>query len=183
MRIRVLGGLLAALTAILLAGCSSTPAAPPAGDHNAADVAFAQGMLPHHRQAVAMTALAAGRTTTPEVRDLAAEIERAQDPEIETMTGMLARWGAPAPDPAGMAGMSMPGMMSGDAMARLAALSGPAFDRAFLEMMIEHHTGAVQMAATETAQGRDPAALDLARSISASQQDEIGRMRALLARP
>ena len=115
-----------------------------------------------------------------QVKKLAQRISAAQGPEIERMRGMLAAWGAPEAAHDAHGGHAMPGMMGPDAMAGLGRLSGPAFDDAFLRMMIEHHEGAVQMAATETAQGRDPAALDLARSITTAQQAEIGRMQAML---
>ena len=72
-----------------------------------------------------------------------------------------------------MGGMPMHGMMSDAQMQQLAAQSGPAFDRMFLQMMIEHHTGAVQMAQTEQAQGLNPQAKELAGAIVAAQQREI----------
>ncbi|MBF6417356.1 DUF305 domain-containing protein [Nocardia farcinica] len=190
-------------TAALLAGCgddsgdhdthattaSSTTAgattgATGAAAHNDADVAFAQEMIPHHRQAVEMAALVPERSTDPRVRDLAARIQQAQDPEIATMTGWLQSWGAPV-DGGGHAGMgrgdmSMPGMMTDEQMAQLRAARGAEFDRMWLTMMIAHHEGAVQMSRTELAQGADPAAKALAQQIIDGQQAEIDQMRGLL---
>ncbi|WP_280509816.1 DUF305 domain-containing protein [Nocardia farcinica] len=190
-------------TAALLAGCgddsgdhdthattaSSTTAgattgATGAAAHNDADVAFAQEMIPHHRQAVEMAALVPERSTDPRVRDLAARIQQAQDPEIATMTGWLQSWGAPV-DGGGHAGMghgdmSMPGMMTDEQMAQLRAARGAEFDRMWLTMMIAHHEGAVQMSRTELAQGADPAAKALAQQIIDGQQAEIDQMRRLL---
>ncbi|WP_280486475.1 DUF305 domain-containing protein [Nocardia farcinica] len=190
-------------TAALLAGCgddsgdhdthattaSSTTAgattgATGAAAHNDADVAFAQEMIPHHRQAVEMAALVPERSTDPRVRDLAARIQQAQDPEIATMTGWLQSWGAPV-DSGGHAGMghgdmSMPGMMTDEQMAQLQAARGAEFDRMWLTMMIAHHEGAVQMSRTELAQGADPAAKALAQQIIDGQQAEIDQMRGLL---
>ena len=159
----------------LLSGCG----APPPPDHTDADVSFAQMMIPHHQQAVAMSALAPTRASSPRVRDLAARISSAQAPEIDRMTGMLRSWGAA---PGGGMGGGMPGMMSDADMGRLASMSGPAFDRDFLQMMISHHRGAVDMARTELARGRDPQARDLAGSIVGAQETEIAEMQGLLAR-
>lgn len=190
MRTRIVGGLMAALTAAALAaGCSadsSTPAAPPgpgpssaavvSPEHNAADVAFVQGMLPHHSQAVTMSQQAESRASSPQVKDLARRISAAQGPEIEQMRGMLAAWGAP---PSGeMSGM--PGMMSDQQMSQLAAASGPDFDRLFLAEMTAHHQGAITMARTELGQGQNPQAKQLAQAIIDAQQAEITEMEALM---
>ncbi len=194
----------AALTALALAACNSatgssapaattspstgataaTTAGPSAGTsaeaHNQADVTFAQSMIPHHKEAVAMAQLAPSRANSPQVKTLATEIQGAQDPEITTMTGWLTSWSQPT-EMAGMDMSSMPGMMSATEMADLGKLSGAAFDRQFLTMMTKHHQGAVQMATTELSQGQYPAAKSLAQSIMKSQTAEIARMKTLLA--
>ncbi|MFF8943656.1 DUF305 domain-containing protein [Streptomyces sp. NPDC014864] len=179
---------------------SSTPSAGAngKGGHNAQDVTFAQGMIPHHRQAVAMADLVPSRAKSPQVKDLAAKIKKAQDPEIDTMSGWLRAWGAEVPagsssgmgdmpgmDHSGSSGMdhsgsSMPGMMSDADMGKLKKLSGDAFDKAFLQMMIGHHEGAVIMAKTEQAKGAYGAATSMARSIVTSQSAEITEMHKLL---
>jgi uncharacterized protein (DUF305 family) len=80
-------------------GASSDAGQPSAGanDHNAADVTFAQQMIPHHRQAIEMAQLAAERASTPEVKALATRVQGAQDPEITTMTEWLEAWGEDVP--------------------------------------------------------------------------------------
>lgn len=176
-------------------GTSSSAAAPapsgtPAsGDHDPDDVAFATGMVPHHRQAVQMADLAATRASSPEVKDLAARIKAAQSPEIAQMTGWLAGWGAPAPsDMAGtggmdaMGGMGGDGMMSDEAMQSLGQATGTAFDVAFLTGMTAHHRGAIAQARTELSKGVNPEAKKLAASIIAGQTTEIAQMSALLAK-
>jgi uncharacterized protein (DUF305 family) len=160
--------------------------------HNAQDVAFAQGMIPHHRQALEMARLAADRSASAEVEDLAARIEKAQDPEITTMTGWLTAWGEEVPEAAGsaesMPGMDhsahsgMPGMMDGQDMAELEKASGRAFDTRFLTMMVEHHQGAVEMAGTEKADGRYAPAKALADDIVTAQNAEITEMNTLLGK-
>ncbi|MGV9253546.1 DUF305 domain-containing protein [Streptomyces sp. NPDC003697] len=170
----------------------SATASVAQGSHNTQDVSFAREMIPHHRQAVAMAGLAASRAKAPSVKDLAAKIRQAQDPEINTMSGWLKAWGEKVPDD-GMPGMesmpgmhhsasSMPGMMSDDDMAELKGLSGDAFDKAFLQMMISHHQGAVAMARTEQAKGAYGPATTLAKSIVTSQSAEITEMNEMLGK-
>ncbi|VXB09587.1 DUF305 domain-containing protein [Nocardioides sp. AX2bis] len=166
------------LTAPVLAACGAGE------DHNEADVAFATEMIPHHAQAVEMAAMVDGKDVSPEVADLAAEIAAAQDPEIETMSGWLEEWGEPVPDSdqamsGDMAGMT--GMMSADQMASLEAAEGAAFETSWLELMREHHRGAVEMARAEQADGQDPEAVALAEEIEATQTAEVAVIEDLLA--
>ena len=195
----------ALVTAAAVTGCGSTEpsatgsaggAAPSASvspdattPHANADITFATQMIPHHTQAVAMAELAGPRAGSDQVKQLAAAIQAAQQPEIDQMTAMLTGWGAPPPPAGGMAGgvgtdhgsAAMPGMMSDVEMTGLAQASGADFDRRFLTMMIAHHQGAVEMSATELAQGRSPEAIALARRITDAQRAEIDQMQRLLA--
>ncbi|MCO5968470.1 DUF305 domain-containing protein [Actinoallomurus soli] len=158
----------------------SMGSAPATAGHNAQDVMFAQMMIPHHRQAITMARQAATKASSPEVKKLAAQIQNAQQPEIDEMTGWLKDWGASTPAPGGM--HMGEGMMSDQDMKKLDSLSGSAFDKAFLELMIEHHQGAVAMARTEQAKGSNSDAKALAASIIRSQSAEIATMRNLLKR-
>ncbi|MCQ0025427.1 DUF305 domain-containing protein [Streptomyces somaliensis DSM 40738] len=161
----------------------SPSAAASQGRHNAADVAFARAMIPHHRQAVEMAALAPGRAESAQVAKLAEDIRKAQDPEIETMSGWLASWGVEVPEE-GAADHSAhgDGMMTAGQMAELQSSSGKEFDTAFMEMMIKHHEGAVAMAGTERAKGAYEPARRMAGAIITSQTAEIARMNELLGR-
>ncbi|MEG8275655.1 DUF305 domain-containing protein [Streptomyces sp. AHA2] len=193
-------GAATAAAALVLAACgdgadggatgagADTPGRHTAAARNAQDVAFAQGMIPHHRQALEMAKLAEGRASSGAVEDLARRIEKAQDPEIRTMTGWLKSWGEEVPD-AGAGGghhsgpghAGMPGMMSDGEMAGLGKITGRAFDVAFLTMMVKHHEGAVAMARTERAAGRYGPAKDMAEAIATAQKAEIAEMKRLLA--
>ncbi|MEU0150164.1 DUF305 domain-containing protein [Streptomyces sp. NPDC006288] len=170
-------------------GHSSSPSAPASaaasqGEHNAADVAFAKGMIPHHRQAVEMAGLAPGRAESAEVKALAAEIKEAQDPEIKTLSGWLTAWGQEVPAEGDMdhSMHGTGGMMTAEDMDSLEMASGTAFDTAFLEMMVKHHEGAVEMAKTEKADGSFPEAKMMADAIITSQTAEITRMNSLLGK-
>ncbi|WP_245773989.1 DUF305 domain-containing protein [Pseudonocardia ammonioxydans] len=172
---------------------SSAAGQQVSADHNEADIAFAQGMIPHHRQAVDMANLAADRAESDQVKQLATAIQQAQGPEIQQLQGFLAAWGAPeSGDMPGMSqehnmpgmeqnGMSgMSGMMSDQQMQQLEQASGVEFDRMWLQMMIAHHEGAVQMAQTELRDGRNPEAKALAQKIIDAQQTEITQMQEML---
>lgn len=189
-----LGALLFAVAA-LVAACGSdddggvVSGADSGSDvaFNEADVAFAKGMIPHHEQAVEMAILAEDRAESDEVKDLAARIEAAQDPEIETMTAWLEDWDEPVEPGDGMEGMEgdmeggMAGMMSEDEMTMLRDAEGAEFDEQFLEMMAAHHRGAVAMAQTELDEGQFPDALALAEEIIETQRAEIQEIEELLA--
>ena len=193
-----------ALGTVLLAGCGSddTPgtapsstAAPSASgsaqvsaEHNDADAMFAQMMIMHHRQAIDMAKMAATRAASADVKTLAAKIQAAQDPEIQTMSTWLMAWDAAMPT--GMPGMdmgegnssmpSMPGGMSDADMEKLEALSGAAFDKEFLTMMVAHHEGAIQMAQQQVKNGKNPEAVGLARKIVADQTAEVAEIQKML---
>jgi uncharacterized protein (DUF305 family) len=147
-------------------------------DHNAADVEFVQGMIPHHEQAVMMADMAEGRAESDEVKDLAERIKGAQDPEIEQMRRWLQEWDQPeASDGHGMAS----GMMSDRHMADMRRMSGADFDEMFLEAMIEHHRGAIEMAQAVLDDGEHEGVAELARAVIEAQEAEITEMRELLA--
>lgn len=178
--------------------------AQPAGPHNQADITFTQQMSVHHQGAITMADLAATRASSSKVKTLAVHITAAQAPELKEMAGWLAAWapdtdmnGMPNKTAASMGGMggmasgvagsgtsgapsAMPGMMTDAQMAQLMAATGTAFDKLFLQMMIVHHQGALTMAKAETAQGQNPAALTLAKSIIASQTAQITQMQDIL---
>ncbi|WP_069763762.1 DUF305 domain-containing protein [Streptomyces sp. LUP47B] len=169
------------------ASSPSVSAETSAGAHNTQDVSFAQGMIPHHQQAVEMAELADGRAASAQVKDLAARVEKAQGPEISTMSGWLKAWDEKVPesmpgmDHSGMEGMDgMAGMMDSADMDKLKKASGKEFDSMFLTMMVEHHKGAVEMATTEKAKGEYKDATAMAGDIVTSQNAEISEMKKLL---
>lgn len=162
-------------------GSSSPSASSPAAatDHNAADVRFAQMMIPHHAQAVEMSDMILKKQDIPaEVTALGTRIKEAQGPEIDKMTGWLTGWGEPTQMPTGH---SMDGMIGAEDMTKLEAAQGVEAARLFLTQMIAHHQGAVTMAKTETTDGKDAAAVQLSKDIVSAQEAEIQEMQQLLA--
>ncbi len=192
--------LVAVLTAAsVLTACGSTDddSAPTARadssgeEFNDADVEFATDMIQHHAQALVMVDLTMGRSLAPEVQALAEGIRAAQSPEIEQMSDWLTAWGEPIPETVrdhtnahGGGDMEMdaemPGMMSADRMADLEAANDAEFEQLWLEMMTEHHEGAIEMARTEQSEGSYGPAVELAGTIESTQQDELETMTGLL---
>ncbi len=157
--------------------------------HNDADVMFAQGMIPHHQQAIEMSDMVlATQGIDPRVVSLANTIKAAQGPEIQTMQGWLAGWGVSTTttSPSGgmpghdMGDMGGSGMMSEQDMAALRDAQGVEGSRLFLTQMTQHHKGAIMMAQTEVDTGQFPPAVEMARSIITSQQQEIDTMQQML---
>jgi uncharacterized protein (DUF305 family) len=175
-------GAVAAATLMLATGCSgvSKDASSDApSSHNEADVSFAEMMIPHHQQAVEMATLAETRAESQQVKDLAAAIKAAQDPEIRTMQGWLNSWNENRTSHE-MSHDEMPGMVDDKTMSDLGKASGAEFDRLFLTSMIAHHEGAIAMAESEKSDGVHKGALRLADAIIKTQTAEIKRMRAML---
>ncbi|HEY6575362.1 MAG TPA: DUF305 domain-containing protein [Mycobacterium sp.] len=169
-------------------GSESSAASTPTGQQpaafNDADVTFVTDMIPHHEQAVQMSALVPDRSTDPAVLKLAADISAEQGPEIETMKAFLAQWKGGSEsqqeDHSGMEGMQMPGMVDDGTMSKLQSLKGAEFDTLWLQSMIGHHEGAIGMSNTEIAGGANADAKKLAQEIVTTQQAEIGQMKKML---
>ena len=149
------------------------------GEHNAADTMFAQMMLPHHSQAVEMSDIMLAKPgMDAKIIALSKDIKAAQAPEITTMTNFLNSWG----EPTTMTGdHAMAGMMTSADLDKLKAAEGTDAARMFLTQMTAHHEGALQMAQTEVANGKNSDAVSLAKTIVSSQEAEINDMKELLA--
>lgn len=159
--------------------------------HAPADVAFMQGMIVHHQQAVDMAALVKSRTNNPDIVAIAGRIDASQLDEMKFMRKWLADHGEPAAMPAmdhsahgGHAGHTMVGMASPEQMAQLAASSGTAFDRLFLQLMIPHHRGALDMVnelLDQQGTAYDPVMFQFTSDVVSDQKAEIERMNKVLA--
>lgn len=157
---------------------TSVPSAPV----NAADVKYVQDMVVHHRQAIDMAVLAPTRARAAKVKAIASRIKDSQEPEIAYLVSWLQGEGQKVPEAHhGAAHEGMAGMASPEEMAALKAASGEAFDRLFLDLMIKHHQGAVEMSTKVLIDGSQRAIQELANDVGAGQAAEIGRMRRILA--
>lgn len=184
----------AALLLATFAGCSSggsveTSDQPAASvdaseNFNDDDVMFAQMMIPHHEQAIELSDIALDPTVGAgeEVRDLAARIKQAQDPEIVTMKNLLSAWGESLEMDSSMDHSDMmTGMLSVEELSSLSSLRGAEFDRAWVEAMIAHHEGAIEMALDVMLKGGNQDIKTLADVIVTGQESEIEEMSKLLA--
>jgi uncharacterized protein (DUF305 family) len=147
-------------------------------------VMFAQTMIPHHEQALELAALVPDRSIDPAVIALAAKIAAEQQPEISGMKALLLQWEVDpnaAAHGSGHAGMAMAGMVDDATMVKLGTLTGAEFDALWLQSMINHHRGAIEMARVEIANGRNADMITMARNIAADQQAEVDQMTPMLA--
>jgi len=153
----------------------------PAG-YNADDVAFATNMIPHHEEAVELSAMVPDRSTNAELISLAQQISAAQQPEINVMKVFLVQWNENPEASSGHAGHgnTMQGMVDAATMTKLQSLQGAEFDKLWLESMISHHQGAIEMAKAEVANGDNVDAKALANNIVTAQEAEIGQMKQML---
>ena len=186
--------ILSSFTALaLLAGCGGSSMADmddmaddtvqSAAGFNDADVMFSQMMIPHHEQAIEMSDIALDPTVgaSNAVKELAARIKAAQDPEITKMKTFLTTWKERlTPDSSMDHSDMMSGMLSADDIKKLSSLRGPEFDRAWMTGMIEHHEGAIEMAKDVLKDGKDTAVKALAQLITTAQDSEILEMKKLL---
>ena len=182
----------ALVAAAFVAGCSSSSedakgqeqqastSSSEATNHNAEDVSFAQNMITHHQQALDMAAMAQ-TSENPQIRTLAGAIIMSQTPEIGIFREWLSEWGAPEmPEHNGHDQMPMSGMVDQATMDKLRTLHGAEFDRLWLQSMIAHHEGAIEMANVEIAKGSNPDAIAIAKTIIADQQAEVDQMKQML---
>ena len=158
-----------------------------------ADVQFLSGMIHHHSQAITMSKLAPTHGASASIQTLASRIINAQNDEIALMSQWLRDHGKPVPEPSdkgmkmSMGGeehvMLMPGMLTEEQMKQLDAARGAEFDKLFLTLMIQHHTGAVSMVKdlfNTYGAGQDEAVFKLASDVNADQTTEIARMQRML---
>jgi len=158
------------------------PASPGAG-FTVADVRFMQNMIGHHAQAIRMSELAPSRGASDNVLKLARKIDISQRDEIGFMKQWLTERNQAVPSDEHAHTMAMPGMLTEEQMAQLAAARGQEFDRLFLGFMIGHHQGALQMVKElfkSAGAGQDSDIFRFATDVDADQRDEIFVMQGLL---
>ncbi|WP_432491952.1 DUF305 domain-containing protein [Kineococcus auxinigenes] len=197
--------LVAVVLVALVVGVLAGRALPDAPGEQSADVGFARDMGTHHQQAIAMAYEAIQEAPSAEVRQLAVDIASTQGNQLGRMQALLIEWGHPlsgsAPAMAWMAGTeehaahgrqgdeevdaegdaAMPGMASAEEVARLSQLSGEEFEVLFLQLMLRHHAGGLQMAEAGAELVGDDQLRELAEAILASQSSETQVLEDLLA--
>jgi uncharacterized protein (DUF305 family) len=173
-RLRALALSFLTLVAVLVvAGCGSSSKSSSSAAGNGVDLAFASEMIPHHTSAIAMARIAQQRTSRADIKTLAANIVSSQSTEIKTLQTAKAELekAKVTKGDLGLATDQM-GMGMNDASLKTA---NP-FDRAFMDMMVPHHQGAIRMARIELTKGSSPTLKSLAQQIIDAQAKEIGEM-------
>ena len=197
---RIAAVLVALFAALFLTSCSGSE--EHAGAHateesvstaqapgfNSADHEFATNMIPHHQQAIELSALVPEHSTNTELIALAAKISAEQDPEIKALRVFLVQWdqnpdddasqGEPGAEHSGHGAMA--GMVDDATMAKLQSLQGAQFDTLWLQSMISHHEGAIEMAKAEVANGQNEDVKRMAQTMIDTQQAEITQMKQML---
>lgn len=192
--VAVLGLLAAALAGFFLNRADGHPG------NSSAEAGFARDMSTHHAQAVEMSFLIRDRTQDEDLRRMAFDIITSQQQQIGQMSAWLTLWGLPqtGTDPAmswmgdmpgmdhgsmshGEAMASMPGIASAEDMAKLTAARGVEAEKLFLQLMIAHHKGGVEMAKAALDRAKEPAVRNLSQGMVNAQSAEIETMTAMLA--
>lgn len=155
---------------------SEAATAVPGPTANAADVTYVQDMIVHHKQAIDMVVLVPSRAESATLKSLASRIKDAQGPEIQYMTAWLQEQGQRVPDHHAIH-TGMPGMATPEQMDALKSASGKDFDMLFLQLMINHHLGAIKMSEQVLIKGSHTKIEELANEVSVEQATEIRRMQ------
>lgn len=180
----------AAVTRVSAQSTSGTQGSAAPRKHTAADVAFMQGMIGHHAQALEMVALVPARSSRVEMESLGERIAVSQKDEIGIMQRWLTAHGEAGDTKPPMSHdmhathATMPGMLSPAQMDSLRNAEGTTFDRLFLQYMIQHHEGALVMVAEllrNPGAAQEPMVFQIMSDVDADQRAEIRRMKALLA--
>ena len=167
-----------------MAGMSMPVTIPKGALYTAADVHFMQGMIAHHAQAIYMSRMAVSRGANARLLKFANKIDQSQQAEIKLMQDWLIANHQSAPDTSSWRTTMMPGMLTAEQLATLDAAKGPEFDRQFLNLMIQHHNGALKMVADLLATPLAAQDVDVsvfANDVDVVQTAEIALMNQMLS--
>ena len=183
MKIRIRYLPLTLMAMLLVIGAMAARAQAQATASTDPDLRFLDGMIAHHQRAIDEATAIEPKARRPEVKQLAAEIIKAQAAEIKQMREWRRAWFPNAPQaaaPSGgmpMGGGAMGGMHHGGMPMGTPAGAAPADpDVAFIEMMIPHHQAAVAMSREILDTTKRPELQQLARNIIRDQQREVAQM-------
>lgn len=179
--VRPLIVLAALAVAVVVAACGSSTSTSTSGKDKGtpAEQAFLVAMVPHHESAVEMAKLARQRAMHPQVKQLANNIVTAQNTEIKQMNAIHMRlFGTKLePDAEAATAMGMSMDEAGMSMDPEELRTATPFDRAFIDMMIPHHQGAIRMARAAGKETNDAETRKLQAGIIAAQTSEIAQMK------
>ena len=142
------------------------------------DLQFIDTMIAHHQAGIDMAKLADGRADDDDLKELTKDIIEDQGAEITKMTEWRNAWFPDKPQPA--INMDLPGMshgVSGMDLAKLGSLNGTEFDKEFVNQMIPHHEGAIEMAKDLVNRTQRTELKELGGAIVTEQQEDIDDMK------
>lgn len=171
------------IVAIMSFAISLTPSGASASSHanslqnlDMNEIMFAQMMIPHHEQAISMSKTALKKSRNQGILTLSRQINSLQSSEKSQLTYWLT---ATDSSMAMDHDMKMSGMLTMKELTSLKRLTGTAFDRTFVQLMIKHHQGAIEMLGL-ISDSSNAEALALSKAIKSAQTKEINSMKLLL---
>jgi uncharacterized protein (DUF305 family) len=157
---------------------SPQPLAQTPGPFGESDVTFAAQLVSQHQRGVDLASSADSRAANAELKAWAKRFVEIHEPEIAQASELLESWGQTPPEDPGL-DSNRPGKVTDADVGGLTALSGTAYDKRFVELMIRHHEGVIETAAKQAAAGKNPRARELAGKLDRSQRDEVTQLKAL----
>jgi uncharacterized protein (DUF305 family) len=175
--------LLLLVVPFLLAACSTTKEQPTAAPHNDTDVMFLQMLVHHQKQGLQMTATAAKRSRSPDLKTMAEAVQATEKDELTMIESWLKGWGEPTDVGTAASLHADHGGLPGTGAAEIEALTtvpAASFDNAFLNLFLAHQHQAVEMAKMERDGGSNPDTKAFAERVHQSRQGEIQQMLKLM---
>lgn len=182
------GAVVLVAATVIVTTTVTRPAAPSTPGAGSVDVGFAQDMIEHHVQAVEIGELIRGRARSYDIAALASDIVLTHQAQIGRMQGWLALWEQPqaavTPRQRWMGREiegQMPGLASREQLRAFAEAAPADAERQFLELMLDHHVAAIEMAEFAAQRAEVADVRRLAEAIARGQRAEVEEMRRLLA--
>lgn len=188
---------LAVVLVVLALGLGFLLGRPAQPLDTSADAGFLRDMSSHHAQAVDMSMIILDKAEDPQLHNVATDMARTQQAQIGMMQGWLTEWDLPSrgsePPMTWMADAdhdhgdedddipeTMPGLATPEEMDELEEAEGQAAEVMFLELMIEHHLGGIEMAEAQVELGSEDQVTNLAQGMVDAQQNEVDLMEGML---
>lgn len=141
------------------------------------ELQFLDTMPMHHKMAIDMANLVESRAAHAELKALAKKMIEDQQKETAELKGWRAQWYAGKPEAMNMMMPGMPHSMKGMSMDKLAAAKDEAFDLMFIDMMSQHHMGAIKMAQAAQSKLQHAEVKDFAKKLVAGQKEELAQLK------
>lgn len=159
-----------------MANMQSMHKSSPNADKAPHEQQFLDTMAMHHQMAIHMASLVESRAANQGLKDMAKKMMAEQEKEIAQLKGWKEQWYAGKPEAMNMKMPGMPESMKGMSGDKLSSLKGEKFDRMFVDMMSQHHKGAIKMAQTAAPKLEHAEVKEFATKLVATQKKEVVHM-------